>query len=303
MDKITEIPNCENWQRIERINKGWSDDVKYHVIDKDGNELLLRLSDISKFDNKQAEYNFIKLINKLGFSMSEAVDFGVCNGGKSTYMLLSWVDGKSLDECISSFPIMEQYELGIKAGRILKQIHSIPVNDNLPFHWETKMKNKIVSRINDYKTSDYRVKGDEAAILYVRENVKLIDNVKKVYQHGDFHMGNLVLTDDKNVGVIDFNRWDIGDFVEEFYKTQSFDRESSIPFARGKIDGYFDNIPPLEFWERHALYVAYSSLFSIIWSIPFGKSDVESMITRCQMALNDYDNFNIIIPRWYKNIL
>ena len=38
------IENSENWETIEPVEKGWSSDVKYKIITKEGKRLLLRLS-------------------------------------------------------------------------------------------------------------------------------------------------------------------------------------------------------------------------------------------------------------------
>lgn len=298
MNAITGIPNSEAWTRIEPVLKGWSSDKKYYVEAGDGQKLLLRLSSREAFERKQAEYEFIEQVNQLDFPMSRVMDCGVCNDGQNTYMLLTWVEGRPLEECILLFSVAEQYKLGVQTAGVLKQIHSIPNRNNLS-NWEANMQAKILARVKNYENFPYRVEGDETAITYIRENIDLLSHVEKVYQHGDFHIGNLIYTTQGQIGVIDFNRCDSGDYVEEFYKLQAFDRERSVPFARGRIHGYFEGEPPKEFWMRMALYVAYSSLFSIVWAIPYGLADIEGMGERCTVALADYDGFKKVVPGWY----
>ncbi|WP_052087833.1 aminoglycoside phosphotransferase family protein [Paenibacillus wynnii] len=295
---VTGIPHQKTWKKLEPVLKGWSSDLKYEVESGDGQRLLLRLSAIEQFDARQAEYNRVKVINQLDFAMSRAIDFGLCNEGRNTYMLLTWVEGLPLEECLLSLPVTQQYQLGVQAGQILKQIHSIPPPAKHS-DWEQQLRTKVLSRVEKYESCPYRVPGDETAIAFVKKNIGQLSNMGEVYRHGDYHIGNLLYTDQGQIGVIDFNRCDSGDYVEEFYKLQSFDREWSIPFARGKIDGYFEGAPPDEFWTRQALYVAYSSLFSIVWAIPFGASEVEGMIDRCKVAFEDYEYFKRVIPRWY----
>lgn len=299
MDTITDIPNHETWTRVEPVLKGWSSDKKYYIEDREGRKLLLRLSDLRAYEKKQIEYDFIQLMNQLEFPMSRVLDLGVCNSGDNTYMLLTWVEGRPLTDCILSFSAEEQYTLGIEAGRILKLMHSIPYRGNKLTHWESALQAKILSRLKTYEECSHHVQGDQAAIAYVRDNIGLLEQLEIVYRHGDFHIGNLIYTDTGQIGVIDFNRCDSGDYVEEFYKLQSFDRELSTPFAKGKIDGYFAGSPPEDFWKRQALYVAYSSLYSIVWAIPFGTSEIMGMIARCKAAFEDYDAFKRLIPRWY----
>ena len=167
--------------------------------------------------------------------MSQPIDFGICNNGKNVYMLLTWVEGKDLEEVLSDLTEEEQYQLGRQAGKVLKKIHSID--------------------------------GDEITIKYVKENIDLIWKEKPVYMHGDYHPGNLIYTDN---GVIDFNRWEVGDPYEEFYKLESFGIENSIPYCIGQIDAYFDDQIPEDFWITLAVYVAHASLFLIKWAEKFG---------------------------------
>ncbi|OKP74631.1 hypothetical protein A3842_20470 [Paenibacillus sp. P3E] len=171
--------------------------------------------------------------------------------------------------------------------------------EKLP-HYEAEMQAKILSRIKEYEECPYHLEGDQQVIAFVRQNISEIHNVEKVHHHGDFHVGNQIYTTEGRIGVIDFNRWDIGDYAEEFYKIQFFDREQSIPFAKGKLEGYFGGPPPEDFWKRQALYVAYTSLYSIKWSIPYGEADIQDMMERCRLALKDYDQFRRTIPGWYR---
>lgn len=298
---IQGIPGADRWRSIEPVLKGWSNDKKFYIEDNEGNKLLLRLSPGKAFARRQDEFALIKRLNQLGFPMSQAVSFGTCSSAgreELVYMLLTWVEGIPLDDCLAALTPEEQYKLGVEAGGILRRIHSIR-NDHDLTGWEEAMQAKILSRIKEYEDCPYHLKGDEQAIHYVKENIGSIHNVEKVYNHGDYHVGNLIYTPEGGIGVIDFNRWDIGDYAEEFYKVQFFDRELSVPFARGKLDGYFAGPPPEAFWRRQALYVAYSSLFSIKWAIPYGMADITSMMERGRQAFLDYDDFQRSIPRWY----
>ncbi|UQZ34890.1 aminoglycoside phosphotransferase [Paenibacillus sp. PK3_47] len=298
MEALQDIPGSEDWVTVEPVLKGWSSDQKYYIEDKAGRKLLLRLSSARALEGKRAEFEVVKLFNQLDFPMSQAIDCGVCSKGKYTYMLLTWVEGRPLEGKLADLDPGEQYRLGEEAGRMLKQLHSLPCAGT-PDEWEQAMQAKILRRIQEYEECPYRVEGDGQAIAFVKKHVSLIHQVAKVYQHGDFHIGNLIHTPEGGIGVIDFNRWDIGDYAEEFCKLQIFDRERSIPFALGRLKGYFGGEPPEEFWKRQALYVAYVSLFSIQWAVPFGAEDIEGMQIRCRQALEDYRNFTTWIPRWY----
>lgn len=292
-----DIKNSSNWETVEKVSKGWSSDRKYKIKTKYGALLLLRISDAEKYPVKKKEYETITKYSELGFPMSFPIDFGLCNNGKNVYMLLTWVEGKDLEEALSELTEAEQYRLGREAGKILKKIHSIEVDDaDIPK--DTKKAKKLL-QLSRYEASQVRIAGDEIAIHYVKENIDRIWKQKPVYMHGDYHPGNLIYTTDGSIGVIDFNRWEIGDPYEEFYKLESFGIENSIPYCIGQIDAYFDDQIPEEFWITNAVYVAHASLYSIKWAEKFGQDDINRMVARCRMAFDDYDDFRTCIPKWY----
>lgn len=292
-----DIPLYNSWIKIEKINYGWSSDKKYYIEDKNNEKFLLRISSIENYENKKKEFYIIKKFNQLDFAMSRAIDIGLCNNGENVYMLLSWLQGESMENILGSLSKKEQYDLGVKAGKILKAIHSIEVDlKDLP---KVNKISKKLLQLKKYENSKYRIANDEIAINYVKENINLMCQGKSVYKHGDFHVGNLIYTTKKNLGVIDFNRWECGDPYEEFYKVQSFDVDVSIPFSIGQLHGYFNGEPPLDFWRIQAVYVAHAALYSIEWAVKFGEKDIANMTEICRRIFRDYNNFKLLVPRWY----
>lgn len=294
---FSDIPISNTWVKIKKIEYGWSSDEKYYIEDNKNKKYVLRISTADTYEEKKKEFEIIKKFNTLDFKMSKAIEFGYFNEFKNVYMLLSWVEGCSLEEKLHCLPQIEQYQLGLYSGKILKQIHSIPVEpQDIP---SVNKINKKLLQLQRYEDSSIIIQNDEIAIAFVKNNINLICQSTAVYEHGDFHVGNLIYTPGKTVGVIDFNRWECGDRYEEFYKIQSFDIEHSIAFSVGEIQGYFNGEPPIDFWKIQAVYVAHASLYSIKWAEKFGQKEIDGMTRRCREAFNHYDNFNLIIPKWY----
>ena len=294
--KWADIPYSGGWTAVEEIAKGWSADRKY-LVTTDAGKLLLRISDGEQARAKKKEYEIIRKFAALGFPLSAPVAFGLCAGGRSVYMLLAWVEGRDLEEALPGLPEEEQYRLGREAGRILRLIHSIPVEAaDVPA--ETK-KAKKLAQMDRYESSRLRQAGDEAAIRYVRENIDRIWLQPPVYQHGDYHPGNLIYRDDGSIGVIDFNRWEVGDPWEEFYKLESFGVECSVPYCVGQIDAYFDGPAPEDFWRALAVYAAHAAVHSIKWAEKFGQREIDGMVRRYRRTMEDYDGFRTVVPKWY----
>jgi len=292
-----DIESSVDWESVEPVSKGWSKDQKYLIKTYAGESLLLRISDIEQFDAKKKEFEIITKYSKLGISMSMPKEFGICNEGQNVYMLLSWMKGSNLETALPELSEKEQYLLGREAGTILRKIHSICVDStDIPLH--TKKEKKLL-QLSRYEDSKVRISGDEIAIKYVKDNIDQIWKTPPVYMHGDFHPGNLIYMEDGSIGVIDFNRWEVGDPYEEFYKLESFGIEVSIPYCIGQIDAYFEDNVPQEFWTVNAVYVAHASLFSIKWAEKFGQEEVEGMVKRARTAFVDFDEFRLCVPKWY----
>lgn len=296
--QFSDIPGYDTWVSVELLSKGWSTDKKYIVKTETGETLLLRIASGEAFEQKKKEYEIICKYAKLGFEMSKPLGFGLCDSGEHTYMLLTWVEGVDLEEALPKLTKEEQYELGRSAGYILRQIHSIPVEAcDVP---EYTKKEKKLLQLSHYEESAVRIANDETAVQYVKDNIDKLWLEQPVYLHGDFHPGNLILTPQKTLGVIDFNRWEVGDPYEEFYKLESFGVEVSLPYCIGQIEAYFDDKVPQQFWETLAVYVAHASLFSIKWAEKFGQEDIDGMVRRCQAAMEHYDGFKSVVPSWYR---
>lgn len=293
-----DIKNSSSWLSCEKITKGWSSDEKYKIETQDGQALLLRISDISAYEYKKKEFEIVQKYSKLGFEMSQPLDFGICNGENSCYMLLTFVEGRDLEEALPTLSEKEQYLLGRKAGEILKRIHSIPL-DECDIPTQTKRERKLYQLACYEESPHLRVENDENVIEFVKNNIDLIWKEVPVYQHGDFHPGNLIYMPNGEIGVIDFNRWEVGDPYEEFYKLESFGIEVSVPYSVGQIDAYFDGEIPMDFWGALAVYCAWSALYSIKWAERFGQKDVDGMVERCHRAFENYDKFNSVVPKWY----
>ena len=144
----------------------------------------------------------------------------------------TWVEGDDLEKVLPTLPKEEQYRLGREAGGILRRIHLLPL-DAADVPEETKKERKL-RQLERYEASDVRIPGDEGTIAFVRENIDAIWTQPPVYLHGDFHPGNLVYRRDGSLGVIDFNRWEVGDPYEGFYKLECFGVEAARRTARDR---------------------------------------------------------------------
>ena len=291
--------NIPKFATKELINKGYSKDKKYLVTDEQGNKFLLRISPFELYEKKKKQFEIMKQVASLGVPMCKPICYGICNEG--VYSVQSWIDGIDAEENAHKLTNDEQYLYGFEAGRILKEIHKIPVPDGIE-NWESYFNRKADRKIKLYEECPIKYENGQAFIDYIDSHRHLLRNRPLTYQHGDYHIGNMMIGKDKNLYIIDFDRDDFGDPWEEFNRIVWCAQSTPI-FATGMVNGYFNNNVPSEFWELLALYISSNTLASVPWAIPFGEDKVNVMINQAKDVLSWYDNMKNPTPTWYKGVM
>jgi aminoglycoside phosphotransferase (APT) family kinase protein len=279
----------------EPINKGWSSDKKYCVTDETGTKYLLRISDFSHEEKKRAEFDMMMRVAALGVPMCRPLEFGTCEDG--VYSLQSWIEGGDAEAYIPALSDTEQYAYGLEAGRILRKIHSIPAPAGQE-DWESRFNRKMDYKIQKYSECPIKYENGQAFIDYIDANRYLLKGRPQCYQHGDYHIGNMMIDEKGALQIIDFNRNDFGDPWEEFNRIVWCAQKAPV-FASGMVNGYFDGKVPEEFWRLLALYIASNTLSSVYWAIPFGQGEIDTMLNQAKEVLSWYDNMQNPVPTWY----
>lgn len=281
---------------LVEINKGWSGDKKYHAVDENGNVYLLRVTNSPRGERYPDMFRMQKEVEALGVSMCNPIDCGKCEDGY--YMLQRFVNGIDAEEAVKGMNENEQYRLGYEAGKSLRLIHSISAPKDQP-DWEPRFNAKIDRKIKMYSECPLKFKGDHYILDYLASNRHLLKDRTQCYQHGDYHIGNMMIEDGKIV-IIDFDRYDFGDPWEEFNRIV-WCAQASPAFAAGMVDGYFGGEVPMDFWNLLALYICSNTLSSLPWAIPFGDDEINTMRNQAQEILVWYDNMSTTVPNWYRD--
>ncbi len=289
----------KSWLTAERqpLLKGWSSDKKYRICDEEGRSYLLRISDGTQYEAKKLEFQLMEQAATLGVPMCKPLDFGCCEEG--VYAVHSWIEGEDAETILPSLPDEEQYRYGLAAGEAIRMIHSIPAPSDTP-DWEERFKRKIDRKIKLYEACPLRYDngGGEAFIAYLNSHRHMLKDRPQCWQHGDYHIGNMMMDTSGRLQVIDFNRSDFGDPWEEFNRIV-WSAQTAPYFASGMVDGYFGEGIPEDFWALLALYIASNTLSSLPWAIPFGEEEITTMRRQAAEVLGWYSNMTQTIPTWY----
>ena len=280
---------------LTEINKGWSGDKKYRAVDAGGKSYLLRVTNSPRGERYGDMFRMQKQVEALGVSMCNPIECGKCDEGY--FMLQRFVDGVDAEDAVKGMSEDDQYRLGYEAGEYLRLIHSIPAPEDQP-DWEPRFNAKIDKKIKNYQACPLKYENDEFILDYIAKNRHLLKDRPQCYQHGDYHIGNMMVEGGKIV-IIDFDRYDFGDPWEEFNRIV-WCAQAAPAFASGNVDGYFGGKVPRDFWSLLALYIASNTLSSLYWAIPFGEKEINTMRNQARDVLDWYDNFTNVIPEWYQ---
>lgn len=278
------------------IEKGWSGDTKFRVT-IDGEYYLLRISSPEKQERVQAVFQRMCAASALGVSMCQPIAYGLCDEG--VYTIQSWVDGPELEEPLSRMSSRQQYAYGLDAGRILKQFHTLPAPVDAE-DWELRFNKKIDRKIAMYQSCPLKYENGEAFLTYLAENRHLLANRPQSWQHGDYHVGNMMLDKNGALTIIDFDRDDFGDPWEEFNRIV-WCAQAAPAFAKGMVDGYFGKNVPDTFWKLLALYICSNTLGSLPWAVSFGEGEIQVMRRQAKDILHWYDGMQTVVPTWYRS--
>lgn len=277
------------------IEKGWSADKKYRVTTADGSVYLLRVFPAHKAERARHQFARMEAVAALGVPMCTPLEFGIAEEGPYTIQI--WIQGIDAEPGITDFPREQQYAYGLDAGRILKKIHSLPAPEDLE-PWVEKFNRKIDRKLENYLACPLKYDNDQFILDHIASSRHLLTNRPQCFQHGDYHVGNMMIDEAGKLTIIDFDRDDYGDPWEEFNRIV-WCAQLSPAFASGMVNGYFGGDVPMDFWHLLALYISSNTLSSLPWAIPFGEGEIGIMRRQAAQILSWYDNFRTVIPSWY----
>jgi aminoglycoside phosphotransferase (APT) family kinase protein len=286
--------------RVERLSKGYSPDKKYVVFDNDEKKYLLRLGNIDGYERKKVEFQILYGLQQHKVQAPLPIEIGVLEDLGICYNIFSYIEGEDAKDVLPSLTEQEQFKIGIEAGKDLSRMHLYQAPPTIK-RWYDRAMQKHYRYLEGYKTCGIKIENDDRVIDFIESNAHYLKNRSNQFQHDDFHLENIILRDRQYVGVIDFNNYDWGDPLHDFVKVAMFSREESIPFSVGQLDGYFNHNIPEDFWRLYSIYVAMVIFSSVVWSIKASPEQLDEMIERIYVVLEDHKNFELLKPTWYQS--
>ena len=291
---------------FEPINKGLSEDKKFCIETVCGKRMFLRVSDIGEYERKKAEYNMMERAYAHGVFTSQPLGFGFFGDKRSVYALSGWICGDDVETALVDMSFDERYHTGIKAGAVLRKIHSVPhfaISQNEE-SWRERFFKKVQGRI-DFYNSNNTIKSENGDIIigYLKEKRYLLTGRPQTFCHGDYNISNLMLTPDGNIGVIDYNSYNLG-YGDPWWEFAALNwgSEPDTHYFTGLIDGYFAISPPPEFFCMLRYYFAYDALASLCDTSVGNQGEPEEGRRHLDNIIRWFGGMKKCVPTWYNGL-
>lgn len=282
-------------QQLIPIEKGFSAETKVKLTTAQG-EFLARLAPLSAYQGKAAEFTLMQQLYEKGVQCNRPIVLLQDETAAMICSLFSYVPGVDAEEHIATYPTATQYQVGLDAGCDLKRINSLSRATNT---WKARKWQKHERYVARYFQQAYRLKNDKEILRFIETHYDFTEADRDYLQHDDFHLGNIVLYNQRYGGVVDFGRYDWGDPLHEFVKLEWFTWPVSEAFARGQVMGYFgkqqlDDATCLQL----AVYIAMSIFSTLVWTLSSHPHIWPETERHLQSILTRFDDFEVIRPQW-----
>lgn len=161
------------------------------------------------------EANKQKFAHSCGLSVPEVFDVTTIDGKQA--IIMEFVKGKTIGDILSENMEQAEYYMNISID-IQQKIHMIVADSLEP------MSLKLSRQIESAQQLDKRHK---SALLQKMDTI----TYKKRLCHGDFHMFNLIMSDNNQVTIIDWVDSSAGDVRADVYRTYLLYEQFSIELA------------------------------------------------------------------------
>ena len=285
------IPGYDSFVSIAPILEGVSGEDKYCVTTAGGEKYFLRAG-VCKDSLRNHEMHLRG--ETLDITIAKTIDFGLFPDQKHYYWLLTWLEGTSAYELLPALDTAGQYDLGLKSGRLLRKIHSLPVEESMKplYDWLDKnIKYFYRQRKKKYKS---RSRLYDKIAAYIEDNKALLKTRAQVFMHGDFGLSNLIVTPGGEVAPTDFS-YNFRTYGDPCGEISNFcERGATTPYMSGQIYGYFDGDIPGDFWAAYLFFEAYMAL--IILSTRESQAWIDFLEVWYRERV---ENPGSIVPEWY----
>ena len=201
---VKELTNVNDKRRIVLNDIGWTSRV--YIID-DGEFVFKFLKNKKYQEELEHETNILKLIKNHKFNINIPLISWV--GEDNAYIGFKGMTGKSMTtEIINELSEEQKRKIGTQIGIFIKKLHAIDYNGKSPnsendvIEWFLESFQKRKRTLKKYFNENELASIEKLLTSLPEKSAKY--GIEEVFCHGDLGYNNIILSDNLEVGIIDF---------------------------------------------------------------------------------------------------
>ena len=239
---------------VKKADNSYNSNV-YIIYDNNTKYILKITKNEKKRLNEKKYYNY--LYNYV--PTSKVLYSGGYNGKQ--YNIISFLEGKNVsDEECNNLSKNEIFNI----GKLLGKIHNCKIIDEDSNSWIIYLKECLNKTYLELKEL-FGKEDNECIYNFLNEYIekRIENNYKNCLLHMDFRVGNVIIDENKNVGIIDLESMKNGEYVFDFVKiNRIFNRNNFKSFLEGyKSEKKIDT----DFSDKLKFYSFFDSYTSLYW--------------------------------------
>ena len=253
-----------NVKEIEKAGNSYNSNV--YIVSDGSNKYILKISNNHKKRiNESKYYNYLsKFVPTSKVLCSDQIN-------NIEYNVLTFFEGKNIyDEDCNSLSSKQIFNI----GKLLGDIHSCPIIDKDDDSWTIY----LIDCLNKTQNELAKIFGKEDNDViqnFLSEFIskKIKDNYKNCILHMDFRVGNIMIANNNEVGIIDLESMKNGEYVFDFVKMNRIFNEDNFNIF---LDGY-KSVKSIDadFDEKLKFYSFFDSYTSLYWCVSKNQTDLD----------------------------
>lgn len=290
MVKIIDGCNFKDYIVVKSLDTGASS-VKKYIITKSGIKYLLRLYNVKFMKSRYETFNNMKFLLKRGINVPNVYEYGELPNSKYGYAIIQWIDGIPLNNKLLTEK--ENFTYGKLAGSELLKFHDVSMSSDVDIY--KKYYNSLYKKINKIANLNIHFNTKEME-NFISSHISLLKNQKCSIIHGDFHPGNIVISNDR----LYFIDLDVckKDLPWSDLTTNSCNMDYPL-FYTSVIYEYFKGNIPNEFWIIYNLYGCLYCLDYLLYCVRMNNKTVNDGIEKINEFLKFTNNLSLLEPEWF----
>lgn len=234
-----------------------------------------------------------ELENRSNDQMANPKHFRLFDDG--TLCLLSpWIEGKRLQEQLSSANAEMIRNYGEQAARIMLQLHRVPFDYPA---CAQQLRLRVEHACSQARELDLCFPHREEVCRYLADAVNQFEIVHPCFVHKDIRPENFIVHAN-DLYLIDFDNGGIGEAAADFSYLTTMGGTDQFLFAGEVLKTYLAQSDAGDFWERNLFYSALQVLEYGIWKY---QSRGRQMRLQAENLWEQYNGLSECVPAWISN--